>query len=426
MNTAGSARPSALLKAGVADHTSGRLVLAETAYRDVLALDPRHADAHYNLALLLQGTQRHVEAEAHYRAALTSNPGLSRAWNNLGNLLRDTRRWAEAEAAFRRAIALQPDHPHARMNLALTLLSAGRYEEAWPLHETRLVAHRNILPALACPRWRGEDIAGRRLLLVCEQGFGDAAQFIRYAPLLRTKGAARITVLCREPLAPLLETGEGVDAIAQADDGSHDFHVPLMSLPMHFGTTVTTIPANQPYLRALPERVASWNARLPQGVPRIGLGWRGNAGHANDASRSMALATLAPLWRTPGVVFVSLQKGAGEDEAARAPTGQPLIPAGSQAGDFADLAALVQLMDLVICVDTALAHVAGAMGKPCWVLLPHTGCDWRWFGGASPSHAPWYPRTLRLFHQGAPGHWDPIVQSLPAELRVHLRSPRPA
>jgi hypothetical protein len=412
----------ALVESGFADHTAGRLTTAEVAYRRALAIEPHHPDARYNLALVLQGTHRHAEAEEHYRAGLDIKPGNARAWNNLGNLLRDTRRWAEAGMAFERALALQPDHPTARMNLALTLLSDGRYEQAWPLYETRLVTHKNILPALACPRWQGESLTGKRLLLVCEQGFGDAVQFIRYAPLLKDRGAACISVLCRAPLAPLLATCSGVDAVVSADDGSHDLHVPLLSLPMHFGTTLADIPAHQPYLRADPGRIAHWQARLPCGSPRVGLGWRGNAGHANDASRSLALTMLEPLWRTPGVSFVSLQKGAGEEEAARTPARQPLFPAGAQVNDFADLAALVHLMDVVICVDTALAHVAGAIGKPCWVLLPAMGCDWRWFGGADPSQAPWYPRQMRLFHQPAAGRWEPLLNALPAALHASLTS----
>jgi tetratricopeptide (TPR) repeat protein len=415
---------SSLLRAAVEHHQAGRLPPAEAGYRHVLASHPADADAHYNLGLLLARTQRPVQAEAHYRRALQAQPGNARAWNNLGNLLRDTGRPAEAVPAFERALERDPGHRHARVNLALALLALGRYAEAWPLYESRIDAYAGLLPALACPRWSGDSPAGRRLLLVCEQGFGDAVQFIRYAPLLRERGAAAVSVLCRTELAPLLATCAGIDRVLPADDGSHDVHVPLLSLPLHFGTTLQNLPADQPYLRPLPDRRAAWEARLPTASRRIGLAWRGNAGHPNDASRSLCLRELLPLWSVPDVIFVSLQKGAGETEALAAPADQPLAAAGAGIQDFGDLAAVMDLLDAVVSVDTAVAHVAGALGKPCWVLLPAAGCDWRWQGGSDGSTAPWYPRAMRLVRQGPEG-WAGAVNSLPWQLHDHLQRLRP-
>ncbi|MEJ1959082.1 MAG: glycosyltransferase family 9 protein [Nitrosomonadales bacterium] len=209
-----------------------------------------------------------------------------------------------------------------------------------------------------------------------EQGFGDYIQFARYAPLLKARGVSRLTVFCNPSLKALLESMGSIDAVITdlASAPLHDYWSFPLSLPLYFGTTVDNIPATLPYLHALPERVERWHERLSQKGFRVGLVWKGNPGHKNDANRSLpGLAILAPIWTVPGVMFYSLQKGQGEDEANHPPPGQPVIPLGSDIRDFADSAAIVAQMDLVICVDTAIAHLAGALGKPCWVLLPAFG-----------------------------------------------------
>jgi hypothetical protein len=413
-----------LIAQGLEDHLAGRLVAAEVAYRRALVFEPKNHSAHYNLGLILQASKRIFEAEAHYRLALQRNPKHAQSWNNLGNVLRDTRRIPESVECFRRAIALKPDHQHARTNLALALLSMGKYTEAWPLWEDRFAAKAALLPELACPALpHGQSLEGCRLLLVAEQGYGDSVQLIRYAPLLRERGLARLSVLCRPALAPLLATCEGVDEVLEKE-GSHDFHMPMLSLPGYFGTTMETIPTRLPYLRAQPGCVERWRQRLPAGKRYVGLTWQGNADHGNDAQRSIRLEQLKPLWQTPGVTFVSLQKGWGEEAAAHPPDDQPLLALGSEMDDFGDLAALVSLMDLVISVDTALVHVAGAIGKACWVLIPALGCDWRWFGAAQATQAPWYPEHLRLFHQPGGGDWTPVMHGLPARLHATLNGLR--
>jgi tetratricopeptide (TPR) repeat protein len=427
---------------------TGRLPEAEAAYRRALELKPDFAHAHNNLGLLLAGTGRLPEAEASYRRALNASPGLAeghynlgnllveskrmpdaeaslrralelkpdyaKAHNNLGNLLKETGRLPEAEASYRRTLELNPDFAEAHLNLGLLLLSRGRYSDGWPHYEYRY--HRNRIdsahkaPDLPYPQWRGESLAGKSLAICPEQGFGDYIQLARYFPLLRERGVSRLTLVCHPALKALLEAAEGVDAVITdlAQLARHDYWTLPLSLPLHFGTTVDTIPAVFPYLYAPPVRVEHWRNRLPAGRFRVGLVWKGSAIHKNDSNRSLpGLRTLAPLWSVPGVEFISLQKGQGEDEAKQPPAGQPIVPLGSDIADFADTAAIVSQLDLVICVDTAIAHVAGALNTPCWVLLPAYGTDWRWLRDREDS--PWYA-SMRLFRQQAPDDWEQPVE----------------
>ncbi|WP_411881699.1 tetratricopeptide repeat protein [Polaromonas sp. YR568] len=401
-------------------YSSKRLVEAEAAYRRALALRPHYAKAQTNLGLVLKDSKRLVEAEAAYRCALELAPDLADAHNNLGVLLQDGMRLTEAEAAYRRAIDLRPDYAEARVNLSILLLLLQRYPEAWPLHESRFVPFGIDVPALSYPHWQGESLAGKSLMIWLEQGFGDYIQFVRYASLLKARGVARLTLVCHRVLQALLETVEGVDAVVTdpAKVPAHDYWSFSLSLPLHFATTADTIPvAPLPYVHALPDRIVQWRDRLPAAsVRKVGLVWKGHPQHKNDANRSLpGLASLAPLWSVPGVVFISLQKGQGEDEAAQPPAGQALVALGAQLADFADSAAIVSQLDLVICVDTAIAHLAGAMNKPCWVLLPATGTDWRW--QLDRLDSPWYP-SIRLFRQSAIGDWSATVGELAAALHV--------
>lgn len=192
-----------------------------------------------------------------------------------------------------------------------------------------------------------------------------------------------------------------------------------LSLPLHFETTLDNLPAKIPYLSAPPDRIELWSTRLPQSKVRIGLVWKGRPTHKNDANRSLpSLTILAPLWDIPGIAFVSLQKGAGEEEAVASPANQPVTHLGSEIGDFADSAAILSQLDLLICVDTAMAHLAGALGVPCWVLLPDYGTDWRWLEGRTDS--PWYPQVMRLFRQNGNGDWNDVVARVVAHCRRSL------
>ncbi|MGF6837082.1 hypothetical protein QF001_000949 [Paraburkholderia youngii] len=405
----------------------GRYADAITPLRTAAAIYPEDAEAHSNLGVSLGDIGQFDEAVECFRRALKIKPDYADAHNNLGWLLCKFGRLDESLSNLRRALEIDPGFNLAAFNLGYALLSNGSYVEGWPHYELRSMVRAseltNAASRLPFPQWRGESLRGKSLLLWPEQGFGDYVQLARYAPLLKERGVSRLTFICQSALKGLLATVDGIDDVIDAGNiPPYDYWSFPLSLPFHCGTTVETIPASLPYLRALPERREHWRQRLPRGF-NVGLVWKGASGHANDGSRSLpGLSTLTRLWGIPGVNFVSLQKSAGEDDARTA--GLPLTHLGSDIADFADTAAIVDQLDLVICVDTAVAHVAGALGKPCWVMLPAIGCDWRWMRDRSDS--PWYPGALRLFRQKKPGEWSGVVDELVSALSefVASRSPK--
>jgi len=400
----------------------GRRTEAEGHYRLALALDPSQAQTHLNLGALLERRKRFAEAEAAYREALTLAPEMPAAWSNLGVLLAGLKREEEAERCYRTAMALAPDYRTAPFNLAYLLLRRGAYEEGWQ----RLEARQGPLPleqSLPFPRWQGEPLEGERLLIVSEGGHGDLLQFCRYAALLKQRRVGRVTLLCHPGLKALLAGHPDIDEVIGHGEPLPEGHwtrwVPLLSLPFLFETRLQTIPADLPYLTPPPERLAAWADRLGTGGGelRVGLIWRGNPQFDYDADRSLSsLATLAPLARVDGVRLFSLQKGAGEAEAARPPFA--LQDLGPHLDDFADTAAAMTRLDLIISVDTSSAHLAGALGRPCWLLLGDYNTDWRWLTGRDDS--PWYPGVMRLFRQPAPGAWAPLVAEVADALREQV------
>ncbi|WP_334035648.1 tetratricopeptide repeat-containing glycosyltransferase family protein [Burkholderia cepacia] len=444
-----------------------RLPEAEAASRQALVLCPDHPEAHYNLGVALQNLDRLPEAEAAYRDAIRCRPGLPQPHNNLGCVLRAQGRHDEAmavfaealslapdmaevhynlgttfahagrhddaERAYRRALELRADYGDARFGLATLLLGLGRFEEGWRRYESRYehaaFVHRRTREVLRCAQWQGEPLAGKALLVWQEDGLGDMLQFSRYFAEYRARHAARVVFACQPALHRLMATVDGVDAVldhetATAQAAQFDYWTSLLSAPMHMGTTLDTIP---PPVRLAPDPAcaARWRARvdgLPAG-PRVGLVWKGNPKHHNDAHRSLpSLALLTPLWSVPGVNFVSLQKGQGEDEARHPPGGLPLLHLGSEIDDFADTAAIVAQLDLVVCVDTSTAHLAASLGKPCWVLLPNQDVDWRWMHGRDDS--PWYPGTVRLFRRGRDESWIRLAERLRAAFAAHFAAGR--
>lgn len=386
---------------------------AESAYRRALALAPDIVQLRVNFGAFLARNKRFEESEAAYRQAIALDEGSDAAWSNLGVLLACLKREPEAEACYRRAIACNPAGTIARFNLGYLLLRQGRFEEGWPCLEARK-GPGPFAAQLSCPRWRGEPLEGKRLLVEFEAGHGDMIQFCRYAKVLKQAGAWHLAMVCHPALKALFATLEGVDELVSFDEplSAHgwDYWTPILGVPRYCGTTLERIPARLPYLRADPQRVAQWAPLLPtDGALRVGLVWKGNPHFENDADRSLpALGLLAPLWAVPGVRFVSLQKGAGEREAAAAPAARPLLALGARLGDFADTAAVIAQLDLLICVDTAVAHLAGALGRRCWVLLPDYRPDWRWL--ADRGDSPWYPGVMRLFRQSEMGDWEPTIR----------------
>jgi hypothetical protein len=329
---------------------------------------------------------------------------------NRGAALFRMRRVQESLSHYAQALAVRPDHPEAHYFAGMTHLCLGEWEEGWKQFEWRWWTEsfggrgRSGGPKA----WRGEEpIAGRTLLLTGEQGLGDTLHFVRYAPLVARRGA-RVILRVQPTLVPLLAGMHGVDRVVptEAPTPEYDLRCPLMSLPLIFGTTLENVPADVPYLAAAPDRLERWRRRLGRKTgPRIGLVWSGNHGHRDDRNRSAPLERLLRLTSLPGREVLSLQKELRDaDRAALAASGMRCF--GDELEDFSDTGALVSLLDLVITVDTAVAHLAGALGRPVWILLPFAG-DWRWMLDREDS--PWYP-TARLFRQGAPGAWEELAE----------------
>jgi hypothetical protein len=328
-------------------------------------------------------------------------------------------RLQEAIAAFERVLALRPADGEAHFNSSFAYLLAGDYERGFREYEWRWEALRSKLPAAAAgkPLWLGEqDIAGRTLVVFAEQGFGDAIQMARYVPLLAARGA-EVAIGCAPPLAALLASVPGVRTVFSSQETTlpFDYHVPIMSLPRAFHTTLASIPSQVPYLHAATPAADAWRARLaPHRASRkVGLVWAGNPKHRRDRIRSLSAELLAPLLDIAGCTFFSLQKDeAGASLAALDPRGERVLDYTTELATLADTAALISALDLIITVDTAVAHLAGALGRPVWVLLPEAP-DWRWLRGRTDS--PWYP-SARLFRQSERGDWSGVVQKVASAL----------
>ena len=416
--------PEALGNRGKALQALGRHDEALLSYAEARRLRPDDPDGLNNLGNALHALGRYEEALEHYDDALRARPGSVESLNNRGNVLQALRRPEEALASYALALALAPDDAEAHWNEALARLSAGDYERGWEKYEWRW---RN--PALGIPLrdtrrppWLGtEDVSGKTVLLHAEQGYGDAIQFVRYAPLVAALGA-RVVLACAEPLRALFETVQGVESVFAPEQSApaFDFHTPLMSLPLAFHTTLDNLPSRVPYLRAPERKAAAWQRRfmgLGTGL-KVGLAWSGNPRFGAARIKACPVHLLDALLSVPGCAFVSLQTGDAAAEAAGlARKDRPVIEAGPELAGFDDTAALVAALDLVISIDTAVAHLAGALGKPVWIMLPYAA-DWRWLVDREDS--PWYP-TARLYRQPHPGEWGSVVGRLAADLALRSK-----
>lgn len=446
--------PSILANRGNALTSLGRLTEALASYDRALSIAPDHINAHYNRGNALLAQRRFADAIANFDRVLALKPDFMPALNNRGNAKRMSGRHApaledyqraaqiapgdpavlanlgtalhslnrhhEALAVLDAAIAAAPDHALAHNNAALVLLHLGEFRRGWREYEWRWETpffapqRRNF----TAPQWRGEDIAGRTILLHAEQGFGDTIQFVRYLPLVAGRGA-RIVIEVPRELADLVRTvaGEYQVTLRGEPPPRFDLHCPLMSLPLAFATELADIPpAQPPYLAAPSARIARWRDRIAEaGRPRIGLAWSGRQGHDNDAHRSIPFARLAPLLAAHNRSFVSLQseiRDSDRDAVARS----RLVRLSHPFADFADTAAVIASLDAIVTVDTSVAHLAGALGKPVFLLLPWA-CDFRWL--LERIDSPWYP-TARLFRQPAPNDWatpiDEVTQAIGGSL----------
>ena len=389
-----------------------RLDEALAAYDKTLSLKPDYAEAHNNRGNVLKDMQRYEEALNAYATAISLKPDIAEIHSNQGNILIALHRYNQALASYSKAIALKPDFAEANYHKGMLNLLLGNFEAGWRLHEWRwqTAQLRDFARTFKQPLWLGEQsIAGKTILLHYEQGFGDTIQFIRYAALVEALGATVILGIPAD-LVSLFRTLKGNFTLIADGDAlpEFDLHCPLMSLPLAFGTTIDTIPAQIPYLAADPQQRLAWHDRLgPKLRPRIGLVWSGNPNHINDRYRSMTLRTLAPLLNE-NYAFHSLQKELRtEDRAALAKF--PQLHSHSEAlHDFTDTAALIAELDVVITIDTSVAHLAGAMGKPVWILLSYAA-DYRWLTERSDS--PWYP-TARLLRQDSIGDWSSVIEDV--------------
>lgn len=404
---------------GIVQKETGAFEPALASFHEAIRLKADFADAHYNLANTLLKLCRLDEAERSYRRSIELEPRDWQAYNNLGSLLQLEGRFPEAMACFDAALARQGQSAQVRRNRAMLQLLEGQWAEGWTEYEWRLQMPDVKTPRHPQPRWQGQPLAKRTILVCAEQGLGDSIQFIRYAPLVKQAGADRVLFECPPPLHALLGRVAGVDrTIASGRGESFDFYIPLLSLPAVFHTTLETIPSGGRYLAADPGRVLKWRGRI-EGVPgfKVGIAWQGNPDVFGDEYRSAPVAQFEPLAQCPGVTLISLQKGHGVEQLAPLADRLGIVDLGSQLDlgpdAFVDTAAVMVHLDLVITTDTAIAHLAGALGVPVWVAL-QLAPNWRWLLRRTDS--PWYP-SMRLFRQSRLAAWDELFARMASELR---------
>lgn len=438
----------ALLTTGADAYARGQLLDAETAYRAILSQTPNDAEALSNLAAVLNAAhcpeaaetacraalqahprywaalanlgnalhrlQRTDEAVNAYHAAVEANPRNASAWTNLGVALNEQQRMDDSLVAHNAAVALAPQDAQIRTNRAMALLMEGDYANGFAEFEWRWRTPGMVPHGMITPQWRGADPAGMTILLHHEGGFGDTLQFIRYAPLLAQRGA-KITARVQTPLLGLLQRNyPDMEFLSEtAPTPPHHQHCPMLSLPYAFGTTYDTVPHATPYLTPCPEKTRAWRERLAtrQNAKTVGVVWAGAPllgmaeFRAMNARRSIPPECLAPLHNSPGVRFVSLQYGSDTPPF-------PMLDPMAGIDDFNDTAALIENLDLVIAVDTAVAHLAAALGKPVWLLSRYDAC-WRW--RANCAHSPWYP-SMRITRQPSPGDWPSVIATVVRDL----------
>lgn len=411
----GSAEAWTLL--GVALNNLKRYGEAIEAHDRALRLKPGNAKVYNNLSVALNGLNRFPEALSSCTKAIALNPDYSGAYINSGNALNGLGRYNEAIACYSRALEKEPDCIDARWNIGFNQLLVGNFREGWQNYEWRWKKRemKGNVREFARPEWNGKDsLDGRTILLYSEQGLGDTIQFCRYAGVVRDMGAT-VTLQVQDALEVLLAgTLEGVTIISEdAEVPPCDFHLSLMSLPGVFNTVEQTIPADKNgYINADQIKVKKWQEVLgPRSIPRVGIVWSGSLTHGNDHNRSIPLSEFVSLL-PEGFEYISLQKEVRESDREVLREHPGIVHFGEQLADFADTAALCELVDLVVSVDTSVAHLAGAMGRPVWILLPFNP-DWRWL--LKRDDSPWYP-TARLFRQESPGEWERVMIAVREEL----------
>ena len=401
---------------GFAFQEQGKLDEAIACYQKALQLNPNLVNAYDNLGITFQEQGKLDEAIACYQKALQLNPNLVNTYDNLGITFQEQGKLDEAIACYQKALQLNPNYSNAHWNLSLAFLLSGNFREGWREHEWRWK-----LKDFSFPRnfshtiWDGSDIMGLTILLHAECGLGDTIHFIRYAPLVAQKGA-KIIVECQKELKTLLRNIKEINqVIVQGEQiPEFDIHCPVLSLPLLFNTTLETIPAKIPYITADSVLVHKWREKVrhDNSKLKIGLVWSGNPRYKRNRYRSFSLDTFSPLAQLDEITLYSLQKGEAGEQAENPPENMKLIDYTKEINDFSDTAALLENLDLITSVDTSVAHLAGALGKPVWTLIPFAP-DWRWMVNRDDS--PWYP-TMRLFRQPSPGDWESVMVKVKDEL----------
>jgi tetratricopeptide (TPR) repeat protein len=423
--------PDAHAHLGQAYRRRGRFREAIAASWRSLELRPNDRDAHLNVALALAELNELEAAIEVSELAFALDPVSAEVQCCRSLLFHKAGRYHAAISAAQAAIQARPDLAAAHVNLSLAHLILGDFARGWSEYTWmwRVPTRRALYPYLdRLPLWAGESFAGRQLVITRDQGFGDAIQMVRYLPAVKARGG-RVALHTLPALAPLFAQLADVDELRVVDGGGQieaadDLHIPLLGLPGALGTELASIPAPIPYLHAPPERITRWSARLARACPepdaavRVGIVWAGDTTHASDHHRSVAFEQLAPLARVPGIAWFGLQKC--RDEERRSFGAVTLEPLGAEIVDFADTAAILEHLDLVISVDTAIVHLAGAMGKPVWTLIAFAP-DWRWLLARDDS--PWYP-TMRIFRQPRAGDWEAVVAVVARELAAFVARAR--
>jgi tetratricopeptide (TPR) repeat protein len=392
---------------------------ALASYDRALAIDPNFSDGHNNRGSALESLDRLDEAMAEYVRAVELRPNFAIACNNAGNVARRLCKWDEALLWCNRALQIDPKFDPARWNVGLIELTHGDYVAGLPKYDLRFVATPQRLPeGMEGPRWEGGPLEGRTILLYAEQGLGDGWQAARYVPMVARRGG-KIVIACTAAQAGVMRQLEGVIATSVSSEASppHDLFLPMMSLPRIFGTTLETIPRDVPYLQADPQRIQAWRERLSaySGM-KIGLVWNGK--EDPDPLRSIAFGELAPLAAITGIQYFGLQVGPAAQDAKKAAAWMNIVDLSEDVMDFGETAACMMNLDLLLTIDTAAAHLAGALGRPTWTMVPFSP-DWRWLLDREDS--PWYP-TMRLFRQTRRKVWGDVVERVAIALRDFMNA----
>jgi FKBP-type peptidyl-prolyl cis-trans isomerase 2 len=405
----------AMINLGNILRIEGKVDEAISYFNQALVINPDYASTYNNLGVAFKDKGDLDDAMLHYKKALELDDGFAEAHNNLGMALQEKAKFKDAENSFRKAIQLNGNLAEAHFNLSSILLLSGNFQDGWKEYEWRLKL-KEFDYTSTHTLWDGADIAGRSLLLYAEQGFGDTIQFMRYAPFVAERGIT-VIVECQQELAALLRRVKGVNTVITFGESlpTFDFQCHLLSLPRIFNTTLANIPADTPYTTADPLAVRQWKEKMAsdQSKFKVGIAWAGDPSYKKDHLRSLRLKDLKTLLRMKDISFYQLQKENSADQELPIEEELKLIDFTYLIEDFADTAALIENLDLIISVDTSVAHLAGALGKTVWTLLPYIP-DWRWMLDREDS--PWYP-TMKLFRQPAPGDWDSVMKQVAEELK---------